>query len=206
MVNPPRRRLDRASRREQLLDAAVQLAAGRDLTLLSVQDLAAYAGVSEGLLYHYFPTKDALLVAAVQRAADGLTAALDNAAQGPPQAALAAGLGAYLDHVQADPTGWHAVLQARSGALADIGAAVEEHGRGLMLTLLGITDASPLLQAALDGWAAFEREVCLTWLRSPEIERAAIEELLLSSFLAAIESAARHDGQSRSVLDRLREG
>jgi AcrR family transcriptional regulator len=139
----PRRRLDPARRREQLLDAAVELAAGRDLTLLSVQDIAAYAGVSEGLLYHYFPTKDALLVAAVQRAADALTSALDGAAQGPPMVALLAGLAAYLDHVQADPTGWHAVLQARTGALADIGAAVEEHARRLLLAALDVRDASP---------------------------------------------------------------
>jgi AcrR family transcriptional regulator len=200
----PRRRLDPARRREQLLDAAVELAAGRDLTLLSVQDIAAHAGVSEGLLYHYFPTKDALLVAAVQRAADALTAALDGAAHGPPIAALTAGLAAYLDHVQADPTGWHAVLQARSGALADIGASVEEHARRLTLTALGISDASPVLEAALDGWAALEREACLTWLRHPGMPRSAVEDLLMSSFLASLDAAARHDEQARAVLERLR--
>jgi DNA-binding transcriptional regulator YbjK len=50
-------------RREQLLDAAVELAAGGDLSALSVRDIAAHAGISEGLLFHYFPTKDALLLA-----------------------------------------------------------------------------------------------------------------------------------------------
>lgn len=203
MEATPRRRLDPARRREQLLDAAVQLAAGRDLALLSVQEIAAHAGVSEGLLYHYFPTKDALLAAAVQRAADALTAALDGAAQGTPMASLTAGLAAFLDHVQADPTGWHAVLQARTGALADIGAAVEEHGRRLTLGFLGVEHASPVLQAALDGWTALERAVCLTWLRHPEIGRSAVEDLLMSSFLAALESAARHDPQARDALRHL---
>lgn len=204
MEPTPRRRLSPAQRREQLLDAAVQLAAGRDLSLLSVQDIAAHAGVSEGLLYHYFPTKDALLVAAVQRAADALVAAVDGAAQGPPLASLTAGLAAYLDHVQADPTGWSAVLQARTGALAEIGAAVEAHARRLTLASLGVREASPLLRAALDGWSALEREACLTWLRHPEIARPAIEDLLIGSFLATLEAAARHDEQSREVLDRLR--
>lgn len=199
----PRRRLDPARRREQLLDAAVELAAGRDLTLLSVSDIAAHAKVSEGLLYHYFPTKDALLVAAVQRAADALLTALDGAAGGTPQSSLAAGLGAFLDHVQADPTGWHAVLQARTGPLAEIGEAVEEHGRRLTLASLGIEHASPLLRAALDGWAALEREACLTWLRHPEMSRPAIEDLLMSSFIAGIEAAARHDAQAQEVLRTL---
>ena len=203
MAAVPRRRLDKASRREQLLEAAVELAAGRDLTGLSVGELAAHAGVSEGLLYHYFPTKDALLVAAVQRAADALTAALDRAAQGPPQALLTAGLGAYLDHVQADPTGWQAVLQARSGALAEIGAQVEAHARRLTLASLGVDEATPLLQAALDGWAALEREACLVWLEHPDIARPALEDLLMTSFFAALDAAARHDDQAQAVLNRL---
>lgn len=203
MGGTPRRRLDPASRREQLLDAAVELAAGRDLTLLSVQDIAQHAGVSEGLLYHYFPTKDALLVAAVQRAADALMAALGSAAQGPPDEALAAGLAAFLDHVEADPTGWLAVLQARTGALAEIGAAVEAHGLRLTLEALDIDEPSPLMQAALAGWAALEREACVLWLRHPEIERPAVEDLLMSSFLATLTSAARHDQQARGVLGQF---
>ncbi len=204
MAPAPRRRLGPAQRREQLLDAAVELAAGRDLSLLSVQDIAAHAGVSEGLLYHYFPTKEALLAAAVQRAADALMTALDGAAQGPPAAAFAAGLAAFLDHVQADPTGWSAVLRARTGALAEIGAAVEAHGRRLTLATLGIRDSSPLLHAALDGWTAFEREACLTWLQHPEISRQALEDLLTTSFVAALDAVARHDRQAREILDRLR--
>jgi len=179
------------------------LAAGQDLALLSVRDVAERAGVSEGLLYHYFPTKDALLAAAVQRAADAMTAALDRAVEDAPEDALRAGLSAFLAHVQTDPTGWTAVLQARTGRLAEIAGAVEAHGRALTLTALGITEPSPLVQAALDGWAALEREACLTWLQHPEIERLAVEDLLLSSFVAAMQSAARHDAQAQQVLGRL---
>ena len=202
----PGRRLRPEERREQLLDAALRLAAERDLTSLSVQEIAAYAQVSEGLLYHYFPTKDALLLAAVQRAADALMQALDAVVQGPPLPSLLAGLAAYLDHVQADPTGWRAVLEARTGALADVGRQVEEHARRLTLAGLGVADPSPALATALDGWAALERQACLTWLAHPELPRAAVEDLLVSSFLAALEAAARHDAQSKDVLDRLSEG
>jgi AcrR family transcriptional regulator len=171
--------------------------------VLSVRDIARHAGVSEGLLYHYFPTKDALLEAAVQRAADALTEALDLAAQGPPSAALAAGLQALLDHIESDPTGWRAILQARTGSLAEIGASVEEHGRRLTLKLLDIEAASPLLQAALDGWAALERECCLAWLSSDDISRAALEGVLHRTFFAAIEAVAEHDAQAQTVLRRL---
>ncbi|HEU0100956.1 MAG TPA: TetR/AcrR family transcriptional regulator [Mycobacteriales bacterium] len=201
-----RRRLGPAERREQLLGAALELAAGRDLTSLSVQEIATHAGVSEGLLYHYFPNKDALLLAAVQRAADAMTDALEGAVHGEPLAALLAGLGAYLDHVQADPNGWRALLQARSGALADVATAVEQRSRRLVLGSLGVPTPSPALRMVLEGWSALERQVCLDWLASPEVTRAAVEDLLLSNFLGLLQAAARHDDQVRDVLDRLTPG
>lgn len=200
----PRRRLSPAARREQLLDVAVGLAAGSDVSRVSVAEIAAAAGVSEGLLYHYFPTKDALVLAAVQRAADALMAALDSAAAGPSGLALGSGMTAYLDHVQADPTGWQAVLTAQGGELAELARRVEQHGRRLTLAALGVDVPSAVLQTALDGWSAFERDACLTWLDRPEVPRVALEDLLMSSFLATLDAAGRHDDQTRDVLDRLR--
>ena len=200
---PPRRRLSSDERRAQLLDVAVRLAGGRDLMAVSVHEIAGTAGVSEGLLYHYFPTKDALLLAAVQRAADAMADALDVAVQGPPVAALTAGLAAYLDHVQADPTGWRALLQARSGPLADIAAAVEERSRRLTLHHLGADEPSPILVAAFNSWSALERQLCLDWLDGPPISRSAVEDLLLTSFLQLLQAAARHDQQAQHALAQL---
>lgn len=198
-----RRRLRPAQRRAQLLNVAVRLAAGRDLTAVSVREIAVAAGVSEGLLYHYFPTKDALLLAAVQRAADAMSDALDVTVHGPPLAALNAGLAAYLDHVQADPTGWRALLQARSGPLADIAADVEQRSRLLTLQHLGADDPSPTLTAALNSWSALERQLCLDWLDNPSLTRSAVEDLLLTSFLQLLHAAARHDQQTERVLTHL---
>jgi AcrR family transcriptional regulator len=191
-------------RREQLLDAAVELAAGGDLSALSVRDIAAHAGISEGLLFHYFPTKDALLLATVQRAADTMLSALEDVGQADPLLGLTTGLAAYLDHVQADPTGWRALLAARTGPLAEACAVVEARGREITLELLGAPEPSLALGAAVDGWSALERQVCLDWLEHPSLSRAAVEDLLLSSFLGALEAAARHDAQAREVLERLR--
>ncbi len=203
MADAPGRRLTPQRRRAQLLDAAAELAAGRDLATLSVEEIAAHAGVSEGLLYHYFPTKQALLVAAVRRAADAMLAALDAVPPGPPSAALAAGLSAYLDHVQADPTGWRSLLQARSGELAAVAAAVDQRSRELVLAALGMPEPSPALTLALDAWLALEKQACLAWLDHPELPRAGLEDLLGSTFERTLEATARHDQQTREVLARL---
>ena len=116
---------------------------------------------------------------------------------------LPAGLAAYLDHVLAQPTGWRAVFQAWTGELAAIVAEIEEHSSRLITTALGLDPPSPALRVALAGWAALERDLCLGWLDHPEIPRAAIEEILLSSFLATLTAVAHHDPELHAVLAPL---
>ena len=50
----------------------VRLLATRSLEDLSIETLAEEAGISRGLLYHYFGNKQAFHTAVVQRAADDL--------------------------------------------------------------------------------------------------------------------------------------
>lgn len=198
-----RRRLSPALRREQLLDSAIALAAGGDIAAISVEEVAAHAGVSEGLLYHYFSTKQALVVAAVRRAADAFIDDLRAAAVGSPLERLTAGLGAYLDHVQAQPTGWRALLHANTADLAEIGAEVEQESLRLALEALGIAEPTSVLLVTLTGWAQLERSICLGWLEHPEVERAAIEDLLASTFIAALTSAGRYDPAAEAALARI---
>jgi AcrR family transcriptional regulator len=62
-----RTRLDPDARREHLLDAAITAFAMHG-TSVATAAVARVAGVSEALVYHYFPTKDALWMAAATRA------------------------------------------------------------------------------------------------------------------------------------------
>ncbi len=45
---------------EQILEAAAGLFGGRDLSLVTMEEVAALAGVAKGTLYNYFPSKEAL--------------------------------------------------------------------------------------------------------------------------------------------------
>ncbi len=62
-----RRHAQAEARRAQLLDAALAVFADKGLEAATVKDLSAAAGVAQGLLYHYFPSKEALLEAALER-------------------------------------------------------------------------------------------------------------------------------------------
>ena len=52
-----RTRLDPAQRRAQLIDLGARMLAERPLEQISVEDIADQAGVSRGLLFHYFASK-----------------------------------------------------------------------------------------------------------------------------------------------------
>src|SRR5947209_3067468 len=69
MTHPPRppvRRREQAERRRgQLLDAAMWTFGSKGLEAASMRDVATAAGVTPGLLYHYFDSKESLAVAVV---------------------------------------------------------------------------------------------------------------------------------------------
>jgi AcrR family transcriptional regulator len=61
----PRRRLSEV-RRQQILDAAVQVIGERGICDARIADVAARAGASSGLVLYYFKTKDRLLADALR--------------------------------------------------------------------------------------------------------------------------------------------
>jgi len=54
-------------RRTQLIDTALALFSQRGVEATRVSDIAESAGVAQGLLYHYFSSKDELLAAIIER-------------------------------------------------------------------------------------------------------------------------------------------
>jgi AcrR family transcriptional regulator len=64
---PNSRKIQMEERRLQILDTAIPVFAERGFTKTTVKDIADAAGISNGLMYHYFPSKEKLLEAAVER-------------------------------------------------------------------------------------------------------------------------------------------
>jgi len=62
---PAHRREQAERRREQLIDAAMSVFGSKGVEAASTREVAAAAGVTPGLLYHYFESKEALAVAVV---------------------------------------------------------------------------------------------------------------------------------------------
>src|SRR3954469_20755501 len=106
-----RSRLAPDERRNQLLDLGVRLLATRTLDELSIDLLAEEAGISRGLLYHYFDNKHDFREAVVRRAADDLIAQTAPPEEGDPLVRLQVSLTAYVDYVLANFEGYLSILK-----------------------------------------------------------------------------------------------
>lgn len=68
--------------RDRLLDAVIELLLADGFEGVSVRRVATAAGVSIGAVQHHFPTKQAMLTAAMERVSAEFTARLQHGAEG----------------------------------------------------------------------------------------------------------------------------
>jgi AcrR family transcriptional regulator len=64
----------RKSRRQQIMDTALELFADQGYANCSIAQLANHSGISKGLMYNYFKSKEALLVAIIE---EGMSEIMD---------------------------------------------------------------------------------------------------------------------------------
>jgi AcrR family transcriptional regulator len=97
------------------LDAAEAVVARQGIANLTLDAVAAEAGMSKGGLMYYFPSKDRLVEALVTRSAESwrayYTEAYERTPEGPGRMARA-----LLDHCLSDAEGWTAELRRSSSA------------------------------------------------------------------------------------------
>ncbi len=191
---PPRARLDVDERRRQLVALGLDLFGERSYDEVSIDELATAAGISKGLLYHYFPTKKDFYVATVREAAAQLVALTSQDTTGDPLERLRAGLDVYLDYVTAHQKPYVTLMRSGVGVDADVARIVVDTRAALCARLLEGTpvDAQdPIVRLALRGWIGFVEAAVLEWLDAKKrVSRARLRELLAVALLKVLEGVA----------------
>ncbi|MFE9685999.1 TetR/AcrR family transcriptional regulator [Streptomyces sp. NPDC002701] len=111
------KRMPRAVREQQMLDAAVRTFGQRGYRAASMDEIADLAGVSKPLVYLYLNSKEDLFTACIRREAAALTAAVRAGVRPdlPADRQLWEGLLAFFTHTARNPDGWAVLhLQART--------------------------------------------------------------------------------------------
>ncbi|MGH8868040.1 MAG: TetR/AcrR family transcriptional regulator [Actinomycetes bacterium] len=191
---PPagRRRFTVDERRRHLLEVALHLFSTQSYATLSIDEIAQAAGVSKGLLYHYFPGKRDLFVAVVRLAADQLAAATEPDPSRPADEALRATLDAYLSWVAAHAVGYRTLLRGGLGADEELLGVVEDYrAKVTERVLAGLEPTGDDAEQAVvvRGWVGFVEAATLEWLaRDQQPPQARLRDLLTDALGRTLEA------------------
>jgi AcrR family transcriptional regulator len=207
----PRLRLDVDERRAQLVELGLEHFGTHAYDDVSIDEIAASAGISKGLLYHYFPTKRAFYAATIREAAARLVASTETDDSAPPLVALHAALDAYLTYVRAHARAYATLMRSGVGVDPAIAQIVDETRARFVAQLidgyakgqLPSAEASarralesPLVTVALRGWVGFTEAASLGWTEaldagSPAPSQEEVRTLLANALVEILRTAAR---------------
>jgi AcrR family transcriptional regulator len=202
MAEPAFTRLRVDERRRQLIDAGSALFAQHAFEEISMRQIAAAAGVSKALLYHYFPNKIELFKAAVQEQAGELQRITEPSGQGTPIEQLAASLDGYLAWIERNAETWTKLMQS-AAALPEAREVVQGFRaatlENILVRLTGEGSPRPALRTALQGWLGYIDAAILDWVDNRDLTRGQLRDLLIAAFGAALFAAQQVDPEVQLV-------
>ncbi|MFC9458723.1 MULTISPECIES: TetR/AcrR family transcriptional regulator [unclassified Streptomyces] len=207
MTTGVRRRMGVEERRQQLIGVALELFSHRSPDDVSIDEIAAAAGISRPLVYHYFPGKLSLYEAALRRAADDLSQRFEEPQDGPLGARLIRVMGRFFDFVDEHGPGFSALMRggpavgsSTTNALID---SVRQAAYVQILTHLGVTDPPPRLELVVRSWISLAESTALIWLDGRRIPRRELEAQLVHDFAALAAVSAAYDEEMAGLLRHI---
>ncbi|MEN8655410.1 TetR/AcrR family transcriptional regulator [Streptomyces sp. 21So2-11] len=206
MTTGVRRRMGVEERRQQLISVALELFSHRSPDEVSIDEIAAAAGISRPLVYHYFPGKQSLYEAALRRAADELATRFVEPREGPLGARLLRVMGRFFDFVDEHGPGFSALMRggpavgsSTTNAMID---EVRQAAYEQILSHLDVSGEPPArLAMVVRSWVSLAESTALIWLDGRRIPRGELELQLVHDFAAlAAVSAAYNDEMAGIVL------
>ena len=195
-VKPRRTRLDLEERRAQLLKLGRRAFAERSYDDVSIDDIARAAGISKGLLYHYFPTKRDLYVAGLRVTSDELVDLATTVSRDmPPIDRLRAGIDSYLDNITSEASAYIALMRGGIGSDPEISEIIEGTRSRLITsimsdagqTALGASFAQlPVFRLLLRGWIGFVEATSIEWLSKRDCDRVHLREIFVGMLQATL--------------------
>jgi AcrR family transcriptional regulator len=181
----------------------MKLFAERSYDEVSIDDIAEQAGISKGLLYHYYGSKRDFYVATVREAAAQLERRI------APNPALrlikraGAGIEGYLAWVEEHAGAYAALMRSGIGSDPAVASIVEDTRGRIVTTIiehLGLEASRPAFRFALRSWVGLVEAASLDWIERRAVSRSAVVKLALESLRACVLIALRLDPTANLVL------
>ncbi|GAA3047988.1 TetR/AcrR family transcriptional regulator [Gordonia defluvii] len=179
-----------AARREQFIVLGRDLIKRVSLDRVSIESVAQAAGVSRGLVFHYFSSKQDFHLALASAQADELLAATaPDDSLGEPIEVLRASIGSFIDFITEHRYAYAAFLRGSVSGEHEMRRIIDDSRSVIADRILARTDAfgvtsTPAVEMSVRGWIAYVEEVALCWLDRPVIARAQVLDLMVNSLFA----------------------
>ncbi|WP_350276274.1 TetR/AcrR family transcriptional regulator [Kribbella sp. HUAS MG21] len=188
-------RLRPGERRAQILAAARRVLLADPHRELTVELVAAEAGVSPALLFHYFGSKKKFQYAVIEEAAAEvmLRTAPDPAL--PPAERLRSGIRAFVRAVLEAPQLYRATLLMSAAGDPEIRALHSDLRRVFSEWVIAAVaergiEVTPVVELACHGWQGYVEQTLLVWIDNPTVSPDALEHLCEHSLDAILSTTS----------------
>lgn len=193
---PRRVRQDPKQRRQQLIGIGLEMLTKRPLHQVTIDEVAAQAGISRSLLFHYFPTKRDYYTEVVRAAGRRLLRALFD--RNRPEATVNDVLAGYLDFLERRHEPYVALFRspATDDWVHEVLAEIRTEMVAQLSATLHIDEPSDLLRATLGGWLSFAEELALDWVHHRAGSREQVLAVLVGGLTAVVAVAEEQERTS----------
>jgi AcrR family transcriptional regulator len=183
-----RTRLKTNERQAQLLTLGKQIFGEHTYDGISTDEIAALAGISKGLLYHYFPSKRGFYIATISSVADDFLAATTPSQKSTPEQTIRSAIRRYLDFVNANQLIYRSLVRGGIGSDPECNTILDDLRETIAKRLLDIsgTDNPSEKSLRVYGWLGMAEFVAVRWLETQNITREEAENTLFTSAYWAI--------------------
>jgi AcrR family transcriptional regulator len=188
-------RYDVEERRAQLIALGIQRFARQPYDDVSIDEIAEAAGISKGLLYHYFPTKRAFYVATLTESSQDLLKRTEPDPSLPPLERAIAGLTRYIDYVDEHAASFSALMRGGIGSDREVARIVDSTREAFVtrilenaVTAIGLEGpALERLRAVLRGWIGCTEAFSLDYLERKVLSRDEVRNALVKLLISHID-------------------
>ena len=183
---PVRRRLSAADRRRQLVAIGLAKIVETPIQDLSLDEVAAEAGISRGLLFHYFPTKTDFYLACIAAAGRRMlrTTAPDEDLSPEEQVETVTRL--MVEQIERRRDFYLALVHGHGVAdprVSEVLESVRDGSTDRVMTALGVPERQ---RDVVRAWWAYTEDRALTWSAVPTGERPVSVSALVAECVAAL--------------------
>lgn len=186
---PPRRvRMSHDDRRRQLLGIGLAKLVQKPIQDLTLDEVAAEAGISRGLLFHYFPTKRDFHRACIEAAGRRILRNTRPDEALPPREQVAAMVRLFVEQIERRRDFYLSLVHGTGAAdvsLVEVYDAIWAEATTRVVTALGLDDGR---RRVVHAWWAYVEDHALSWSADPPGRRTTEVEALVDHCTGALDA------------------